>query len=134
MDQNKMREIVERNSFAQYIGMELLEVSEGYAKGRICLEQKYMNIYQGMHGGCAYALADTLTGIAAATYGRYVTTISGNMNYLLPITDTKYVICEAKAVRSGNRIAVVDAEIFNDSGVLLCNSSFTYYRFRKTTD
>lgn len=131
MKQDRMIELVERNAFANYIGMELLEIREGYAKGRIKLEQKHMNIYQGMHGGCAYALADTLTGTAAATYGRYVTTVSGNMNYLLPLKDTEYVVCEAKAVRSGNRVAVVDVRIANDNGVLLCNGSFTYYRFEQ---
>ena len=60
-----MKEIVRKNPFAQHIGMELLEVTEGYALGRIRLAKQYENIYGGMHGGCAYSLADTLSGIAA---------------------------------------------------------------------
>ena len=80
-----MKEIVRKNPFAQHIGMELLEVTEGYALGRIRLAKQYENIYGGMHGGCAYSLADTLSGIAASTYGEYVTTLDASMNYLLPV-------------------------------------------------
>lgn len=50
--------IAERNPFAKYIGMELLEVDEGYAYGRIRFLHELENIYGGMHGGCAYSLAD----------------------------------------------------------------------------
>ena len=39
-----MKEIVRKNPFAQHIGMELLEVTEGYALGRIRLAKQYENI------------------------------------------------------------------------------------------
>ncbi len=127
MDQKKMEELVERNAFAKYIGMELLEVKDGYAKGRMRLERRHTNVYEGMHGGCVYALADTLAGIAAATCGRYVTTLNGTMNYMLPIRDTEYVNCRANAVRLGGRIAVIDVVVENDKGDILSNGSFNYY-------
>lgn len=124
----KMQEILKENGFAQLLGMELLEVREGFARGRIRLEERYANIYGGMHGGCSYALADTLAGIAASTYGNFVTTIDGKMNYLLPMKDTTYVNCEAHVVRQGGRIGVYEARITNDAGELLATADFTYYR------
>ena len=78
----KLNQLLEKNPFAQLLGMELLEVREGYAYGRMRMDENFTNIYGGMHGGCAYALADTLAGLAASTYGNYVTTIDGKMNYL----------------------------------------------------
>lgn len=130
-EKKKLHELIERNPFANHIGMELLEVEKGFAKGCIRLEKEYTNIYGGMHGGCSYALADTLAGIAAASYGRYVTTVGGSMNYLLPVADTEYVYCEAKAVRQGKTVGVYDVVITNDAGDILCNGSFTYYRLKK---
>lgn len=90
LDKEKVQAIIKKNPFSQLLGLELLDVSEGYAKGRIPMKKEFGNIYGGMHGGCAYALADTVAGIAAATYGNYVTTIDGKMNYLLP--DRKSVV------------------------------------------
>lgn len=128
IDKEKVQAIINKNPFSQLLGLELLELSEGYAKGRIPMKKEFGNIYGGMHGGCAYALADTVAGIAAATYGNYVTTIDGKMNYLLPVKDTAYVYCEAKVVRQGGTIGVYQAEITNDSGKLLDTADFTYYR------
>lgn len=132
LEKEQMEAIIERNGFAKHIGMELLEVEEGYAKGRIRLEEQHKNIYQGMHGGCSYALADTLAGIAASTYGRYVTTVGGSMNYLLPMKDTEYVYCEARAVRQGGRVGIYEAALTDDSGELLATANFTYYSLKET--
>lgn len=65
IDKKKMDEIIAGNAFASYLGMELVEVGPGYARGRLRMERHHMNIYEGMHGGCVYALADTVAGVAA---------------------------------------------------------------------
>lgn len=124
-------DVVAGNPFSQYIGMEVLEVREGYALGRIHFEDRHKNVYGGMHGGCAYALADTIGGIAALTYGYDVTTVNSSMNYLSPIKDTQYVYCEAQVVRHGRRISVFDVRVMNDEKQVLTDGSFTYYSMDK---
>mgnify|MGYP002234376351 CR=1 FL=1 len=58
-----MKEIVRKNPFAQHIGMELLEVTEGYALGADPVWQSNTRISTGeCTEGCAYSLADTLSG------------------------------------------------------------------------
>lgn len=128
LDKEKVLDLLEGNGFAKWIGIEILEVEEGYARGRIRVESHHLNLFDGMHGGCSYALADTLAGIAASTYGNYVTTIDGKMNYLLPMKDTEYVNCEAKVVRQGGRIGVYETKFTNDSGEVMGTAEFTYYR------
>lgn len=127
----EMNEIVQKNPFAKYIGMELLEIKEGFALGRISFEKQYENIYGGMHGGCAYSLADTLAGIAASTYGEYVTTLDASMNYLLPVESTEYVYCKAQVLRHGRKISVVRIEITDDEETILIDGSFTFYNLGK---
>lgn len=134
LNKKDAEEILKHNGFVKLIGMELLDVQEGFASGRIRLEEKHTNVYDGMHGGCTYALADTLAGIAASTYGNFVTTIDGKMNYLLPIKDTEYVYCEAKAVRQGGRIGLYETKIMDDKDQLLATAEFTYYRTSRKID
>ncbi len=119
--------IVEKNPFCEYIGMEVMEVAEGYALGRVHFEDKHKNFYGGMHGGCSYALADTIGGIAAITYGKNVTTVSSSMNYLLPVKDTEYVYCEARVLRHGRKLSVFQVSILNDEKKLLVEGTFSYY-------
>lgn len=122
-----MKDIVERNPFAAYIGMELLELTEGHARARIRFQPRHENIYGGMHGGCVFSLADTIAGVAAASYGRPVTTLNASMNYMRPVTDTKYLYGEASVQRHGMTISVVRVELTNDDGKVLADGSFTYY-------
>ena len=107
------------------------EEMNGYALGRISFEKQYENIYGGMHGGCAYSLADTLAGIAASTYGELVTTLDASMNYLLPVENTEYVYCRAKVLRHGRKVSVIRVEIYNDTETILIDGSFTYYNLGK---
>ncbi len=119
---------VEHNAFALENGMELIELTEEIAVGRMKLEKKHMNIYEGMHGGCSYALADTISGILlVAVSERFSTTIDGHINYLLPVKNTEYVYCRARMVRRGGRIAVIEAEIYGDKQEIFCTANFTYY-------
>lgn len=127
MLQEEMSAIVDRNPFAKHIGMKLTEVRLGYAKGTVPMKKEHQNVYGGMHGGCVFSMADTIAGIAAATYGHMVTTIDTNFNYLEAIRDTTEVVCEAKVVRHGGRITVLTVEVFDDKGKLVCNGGFTYY-------
>lgn len=99
--------------------------------GKILMEKHHTNIYNGMHGGCVYSLADTIAGIAASTYGRYVTTVNSSINYLLPVIDTKYVFCESSVVRAGNRMSVFEVKLTNDKQELLANASFTFFRMKQ---
>lgn len=123
----EMKEVLARNPFAVSIGMELLEAADGHAKARIRLQPQLENIYGGMHGGCAFSLADTLAGIAAATYGGRVTTLDASINYMRPVMHTEYLYCDADVRRNGAKISVVRTELTDDEGRLLIEGSFTYY-------
>lgn len=127
MEFEEMKTVVARNPFAVLIGMELQEAADGYARARIRLKPQLMNVYGGMHGGCAFALADTLAGIAAATYGDHVTTLDASINYMRPVAGTQYLYCEAEVQRSGNKISVVCTKLTDDHAKLLIQGSFTYY-------
>ena len=123
----ELQKILTRNPFAVGIGMELLEAAQGYARARLRLQPQLLNIYGGMHGGCAFSLADTLAGMAAATYGNHVTTLDASINYMRPVIETQYLYCEARVLKKGAAISVVRTELTDDNGKLLIDGSFTYY-------
>ncbi|KAI4448707.1 hypothetical protein C823_003233 [Eubacterium plexicaudatum ASF492] len=126
----ELQKILMRNPFAVGIGMELLEAAQGYARARLRLQPQLLNIYGGMHGGCAFSLADTLAGMAAATYGNHVTTLDASFNYMRPVIETQYLYCEARVLKKGAAISVVRTELTDDNGKLLIDGSFTYYHLQ----
>lgn len=113
--------------FAQQFGIEVLESGQGYIRARVKSKKELENIYGDLHGGCLYAIADHMAGAAATTYGNYVTTINGSIQYLRAARDTEYVYCEAKVIKHGKTISQVHVEITDDGGSLTNTAEFTYF-------
>lgn len=125
------QELLKQNPFANLLDMELLEVSEGFVKAKIPFQDKIQNVYGDFHGGALYSAADTLCGIAASSYGYYVTTINGSIQYLKAGRNTEYVICEAKVIKPGRNISVVEFHIMDERDMLLNTGTFHFYNLKK---
>ena len=89
------------------------------------------NIYGDLHGGCLYTVADNMAGIAASTYGYYVTTVNGSIQYLKAARNTEYIDCEAEVIKPGRSISVVSVRIRDDRKLLLNTAEFTYFNLKK---
>ena len=85
------------------------------------------NIYGDIHGGALYSVADNLAGIAAASYGFYVTTVSGNIQYLKAVRNVDKVLCEAKVIKAGKTISAVHVDITDGKDTLFNVADFTYF-------
>ena len=72
-----------------------------------------------------------ICGIAAGTYGYYVTTVDGQIRYLKAARATEYVTCTAKVVKPGRNITVVSFEIMDSNGMLLNTGDFTFYNLKE---
>ena len=123
--------VVAANPFAAAIEMGILEYWEGYVYTRVKKRKELENIYGDLHGGCLYTIADNMAGVAASTYGYYVTTVNGSIQYLKAARTTEYVYCEAEVIKPGRNISVVSVRIKDDQGMLLNTAEFTYYNLKK---
>ncbi len=119
------------NRFAQYVGIETVEMSDGYAKAVLTVKPEFENTIGSLHGGAIFSLADTVTGSAAASCGIMHTTVNCSMNYLKPVLHEKKLIGTAHRVKKGKTISVYDVEITNDEGAVFATGSFTYFNLNK---
>lgn len=122
-----LRKRTEENAYVKLLGLELLELREGYALGRIPYRQQLVNPYGSVHGGCLYSLADIVAGNAACMSGYYATTVSGALNYLRPAVSTEYITCEAVSLRVGSHLAVFEVKLTDDGGKLLDSGEFSFF-------
>ena len=125
------QKVLAGNPFAVFIGMEILDIREGYVSARVRKRKELENIYGDLHGGCLYTVADNMAGIAASTYGYYVTTVNGGIHYLRAARNTEYIYCEADVVKQGRSISVVSVRISDDQGMLLNTAEFTFFNLKK---
>ncbi len=88
---NKYQKVVEDNPFAAKIGIEILDIRQGYVCAKVNVKRELQNIYGDLHGGCLYTVCDNMAGVAAGSYGCYVTTINGSIQYLKAGRNTEYI-------------------------------------------
>lgn len=123
-----MRYRNENNHFAALLGIRTLEMKPGYAMGEMRLQECHKNAVGSAHGGCIFALADTIGGAAAASRGTRITTISGDFHYLSAAMEgSKKLIGTAKEIKFGKKIRVYDVEITDDAGRVIAKGIFSYY-------
>ncbi|MDO4187611.1 MAG: PaaI family thioesterase [Lachnospiraceae bacterium] len=118
----------EEPGFIKEMGIELIEIKEGYARGRILLSQKHNNPMGTVHGGLIFGLADTIGGRAAMSYGDKVVTLNANICYLNAAASTSYIEAEATEVKNGKTTAIYDVMIRTAEGVEVAKVVLSYFK------
>lgn len=124
---SNLRERAKCNRFAEYIGVRITKIAPDYAEGELPVREELLNPMGMVHGGCLCALADTTTGVAAATRGRIGVTLDCRMDYLRAAKDTSVVRCVATPVRIGRTITVYRAYITDDQGRAVAAGTFSFF-------
>jgi len=123
--------LVQDNIYMRDLNIEILEMELGFVKAKMYVNEKMLNPYGSIHGGCLYSLADIVTGLAACTYGVYSSTIDGTMDYILPAMDTEYIICESVEIRQGTHVSRYEANMYDDKGKLVDKAKFSFYMMNR---
>jgi len=125
----------ETPGFIKEMGIELLELREGYAKGRVIIEDKHLNPMGTVHGGLIFGLTDTIGGRAAMTTGYFVVTLNSSISYLNPApSTTAYIEAEANVVRDGRTTAVYDVIVRTAEGVDVSKATVTFYKVKEISE
>ena len=101
-------------------------LEEGLVRAQLVIGPEHRNPLGLVYGGILYNLADLVCGMAFMTVGRFGPTISGDMQFISGTGDTGTVICESRVVKNGNRIAFIQADIFDEDGKLLARGNYTF--------
>ena len=114
----------------------MTKAANGEAEGYIELEKRHFNPIGSVHGGCLFALADTVAGSALASTGVTCTTLSSHIEYLKGAMAgvSHKIIAEGVPVRVGRKIAVYEVYIRDEHGTLLCKVVVDFFsHVRKTS-
>ena len=60
----------DQDAFSQFLGIEIVDVSEGHCQLKMKVREEMLNGFQIAHGGISYSLADTALAFASNTYGK----------------------------------------------------------------
>ena len=118
---------VHKDTAAEWLGMEFLEVGDAFLRARIPVDKRTCQPYGLLHGGVSVVLAETLGSCGAAFAappGHRCVGLDINANHLKGTT-TGWVTGISRPVHIGRTTQVWQIDMRNDAGDMTCVSRIT---------
>jgi 1,4-dihydroxy-2-naphthoyl-CoA hydrolase len=119
---------MEKNTMADYLGIEWLEVGENFIKAKMPVDDRTKQPYGLLHGGASCVLAETIGSMASAMVVNhskyYCVGLEINANHIRSAKDG-YVTGTVTPLHLGSTTHVWDIKIHDVNGKLVCVSRLT---------
>ncbi len=110
----------QKDRFAtEVVGIEILDISEGYAKVKLNIEPRHHNAVGIVQGGVLFTLADFACAVAGNTQDeRVVVSIESSISFLKP-TQFGTLFAEARRISQSKSLMSFDVPVTNEDGEMV---------------
>ena len=129
----KIKEFFKKDKFAEYVGIELLEVKEGWAKSKMEITKNHLNGIGTVHGGAIFTLADFTFAVAANSYKTVTVAINANISFM-KAASSGTLFAEAEEISTNPKLGTYTITITDDNGELIAIFQGMAYRKRDKID
>lgn len=124
-------QMMQHDLFSQWLGIEVIEISEGYSKIKMTVRKEMMNGLGIVHGGIAFSLADSAFAFACNNRNNLSVALDTSINFLKPVHVGDLLTAEAKELHNGRSTGLYHISIFNQNNHLAAQFKGTCYRTGK---
>lgn len=114
-----------REPVAALLGMELVELTPGYARVRIKLRPEYLNFNGKVFGGIIMSLADFAFGYASNSLVCPSLASQFNIHFTAGAQPGDELTGECRVIRSGRRVGISEMTVTNQEGKLIARATGT---------
>ena len=125
---NKM---FDQDAFSQWLGIEIIDVSEGFCQLKMIVRKEMLNGFQIAHGGIAYSLADSALAFASNSHGRKSLSVETSISHTVSVKEGEVLTVATKELSLSDKIGVYLTTIINQSNEDVAYFKGTVYRTSK---
>jgi acyl-CoA thioesterase len=121
----KLKKLANSEPVASFLGMRLLEISDGYARVSMKMSPEYMNFNRMIFGGIISAVADQA--FAYATNSVITPNVASqfNIHFIASAGENDELIAECRVIKSGKRVCISEMTVTNQDGKLIAKATGT---------
>jgi len=123
--------MMEDDLFSQWLGIEILEVAEGYSKIKMVLREEMINGFGLIHGGIAFSLADSAFAFACNNRNNLSVALDTSITFTKATKPSDVLTAEAKEVHNGRSTGLYLITITNQTGEQVALFKGTCFRTGK---
>ena len=125
---NKM---FDQDAFSQWLGIEIVDVSEGYCKLKLTVREEMLNGFHIAHGGIAYSLADSALSFASNSNSKKSLSVETSISHTISIKDGDELTATTEVLSLSDKIGVYLITITNKDNQKIAYFKGTVYRTSK---
>ena len=108
--------MMENDLFSQWLGIEVIEIKEGYSKIKMTVRPEMINGFGLVHGGIAFSLSDSAFAFACNNRNVLSVALDTSINFIKPINVGDIITAEAKEIHHGKSTGLYHITISNQQG------------------
>jgi len=121
----------EGDAFSKWLGMEIVEVGEGFCELKMVVREEMTNGFKIAHGGITYSLADSALAFASNSHGRKSVSVETSISHTKQCLVGDVITAKAIEKSISNKIAIYDITITNQKNEIVALFKGTVYRTSK---
>ena len=129
--QNIVNKMFDQDEFSQWLGIQIVDVSEGYCQIKMTVRKEMLNGFQIAHGGIAYSLADSALAFASNSNGKKSLSVETSISHTVSVKDGDVLTATTKELSRSDKIGVYLITITNKENQEIAIFKGTVYRTSK---
>ena len=125
---NKM---FDQDAFSQWLGIEIVDVSDGYCQLKMTVRNDMLNGFKIAHGGIAYSLADSALAFASNSNGKKSLSVETSISHTISVKDGDKLTATTKELSISDKIGIYHITITNQENQEVAFFKGTVYRTSK---
>ena len=125
---NDMDKNVKNDVFAQFVGIELVDIQKGFAVTRLNINENHMNGINIAHGAAVFALADYAFAAASNSHGVPAVALNVTISYIKAVRSGETLTATAKEISASPKVANYTIDVTNDQGDMVAVFQGLAYR------
>ena len=121
-----------QDAFSQWLGIELLEIREGYSRIQMTVRKEMVNGFGIAHGGIAFSLADSAFAFACNNRNNLSVALDTNISFTRAVQIGDILTAEAIEIHNGRSTGVYSISLFNQQNEQVALFKGTCFRTGKT--
>lgn len=123
--------MMHHDHFSQWLGVEVLEIREGYSRIKMTVRKEMMNGFGIAHGGVAFSLADSAFAFACNNRNNLSVALDTSINFIKPVHTDDVLTAEASEIHNGRSTGLYHIRIKNQNDHTVAVFKGTCYRTDK---
>lgn len=126
--QQVVQHMMQNDLFSQWLGIDVIEIKEGYSKITMTVRTEMINGFGIVHGGICFSLADSAFAFACNNRNNLSVALDTSINFTKPVHVGDVLIAEAQELHNGRSTGLYHITITNQQNQIVALFKGTCFR------